>query len=98
MADEGGATDTEVDGGVEGLGDDMKRDAIVDLWPFARPPSYYHEVLTMLAEGAKAEGAIVLSTTAHPGHWLACQALGTESFILTWRWWEHISMVVHTWH
>ncbi len=50
-----------------------KRDCVVDLWPFARAPAYYREVLRSLGSADKASVAIVISSSAHPGHWLACQ-------------------------
>ncbi len=65
------------------------RDCVVDLWPFARAPSYYREILCSLASADKAALAIVISASAHPGHWLACQSLGLQTLVLTRRWSEH---------
>ena len=66
-----------------------KRDAIVDLWPYSNPPDFYKEVFVSLAAGDKAKTCIILSTTAHPGHWLASIGVGMEAVVLTRRWSEH---------
>lgn len=89
--------DDAEDGGQEGDGEDdqlggtehSKRDAIVDLWPYAREMAYYTEVLTLLGAALKSDTALVLSTTAHPAHWLACERLGLKTWVLTRRWSEH---------
>ena len=69
--------------------DSLKRDAICDLWPYARTPEYYTEMLTMLGSGVKASACIILSTTAHPSHWLASEKMGLDTWVLTRRWSEH---------
>lgn len=66
-----------------------KRDAIVDLWPYAHPPAYYSEAITLLGAGVKAIAGIVVSTTPHPGHWLAFEKMGMETWVLTLRWSPH---------
>lgn len=66
-----------------------KRDAIVDLWPYAHPPAYYSEAITLLGAGVKATAGIVLSTTPHPGHWLAFEKMGLTTWVLTLRWSQH---------
>jgi hypothetical protein len=66
-----------------------KRDCVVDLWPFARAPAYYKELLVSLGSADKATAAVVLSATAHPSHWLACLDMGLITFVLTRRWSQH---------
>jgi hypothetical protein len=66
-----------------------KRDCVVDLWPFARAPAYYKELLVSLGSADKATAAVVLSATAHPSHWLACLDMGLATFVLTRRWSQH---------
>ena len=56
-------------------GDAEKRDAIVDLWPFARNPEVYKEVMTMVGAGVAASGAVLVTTSAHPSPWLACSQM-----------------------
>jgi hypothetical protein len=66
-----------------------KHDCVVDLWPFARTPAYYKELLVSLGSADKATAAVVLSATAHPSHWLACLDMGLITFVLTRRWSQH---------
>ena len=76
----------------EGTVDTDKPEAAIkgrDLWPFARTPSYYKELLCSLGASDKATAAVVLSTTAHPSHWLACRDLGLDTIVLTARWSDH---------
>ncbi|MCP4245123.1 MAG: hypothetical protein GY772_31675, partial [bacterium] len=92
LADETAAADSAEADGVDdeqASSQLVKRDAIVDLWPYGHTPAYYIEVLTLLGVAMKASGAIIVSTTAHPGHWMACLAMGLESWVLTRRWSEH---------
>ena len=71
-------------------GEEAKRDAIVDLWPYANTPEFYMEVLTLLGAGAKAKMAAIISTTANPGHWLACLRMGMDPvMVLSRKWSEH---------
>jgi hypothetical protein len=60
-----------------------------DLWPFARTPSYYKELLCSLGAADKATAAVVMSTTPHPSHWLACLNLGLDTIVFTARWSDH---------
>ena len=62
--------DTEVEEGKP-----RKHDCIVNLWPYAHTTTYYREVLSSLASADKASVAVILSTTAHPAHWMACVSL-----------------------
>ena len=67
--------------------DTLKHDCIVNLWPYAHSTSYYHEILGGLACADKASVGIIVSTTAHPGHWVACvEEFHTSTFVLTRRW------------
>ena len=49
-----------------------QHDCIVKLWPYAHSTAYYEEVLVGLACADKASVGIIVSTTAHPGHWVTC--------------------------
>ena len=69
--------------------DAPKRDAIVDLWPYANPPDFYKELFVSLGAGDKAKTCIIVSSTAHPGHWLGSHAVGMSTVVLTRRWSEH---------
>lgn len=84
--------DDEQDGDQPG-GDESscRRDAIVDLWPYARDIQYYVEILTLLGVALKADTVAIMSTTAHPSHWLACEKLGLLTWVLTRRWSDHSS-------
>jgi hypothetical protein len=76
----------------EGTGDTPKPEAGPkgrDLWPFARTPSYYKELLCSLGAADKATAAVVVSTTPHPSHWLACLNLGLDTIVFTGRWSDH---------
>ena len=67
-----------------------KHDCIVNLWPYAQTTTYYQEVLTALAAADKASTCVLISTTAHPAHWVACaQNLRLKTYILTRRWSSH---------
>jgi hypothetical protein len=67
-----------------------KHDCIVNLWPYAHTSTYYREILSALASADKAAVAVILSTTAHPTHWMACaDDLRLNTFVFTRRWSEH---------
>ena len=65
-------------------------DCIVNLWPYAHTSAYDLEVLTALACADKASAAVIVSTTAHPEHWLSCaHTLLLDTCVLTRRWSDH---------
>ena len=81
--------------GVDADADDMeveakKLDCVVNLWPFAHTTQYYQEVLCSLASADKASVCYILSTTAHPSHWVTCgSSFGLDTYLLTRRWSSH---------
>ena len=80
--------------GGEADADDMeveaKHDCIVNLWPYANTTMYYQEVLCSLASADKASACCIVSTTAHPSHWVACaSSFALQTYVLTRRWSNH---------
>ena len=57
-----------------------------DLWPFAKTRATWTAVLRGMGCADSAGLAILLSTSAHPSHYLACRALQLETYVLTARW------------
>ena len=79
------ATDEEFNGDLMAEVTDMKRNCIVDLWPFACPKVYYSEILRTLGAADRAGVALIFTPSAHPSPWLACSQMGLETFVFTRR-------------
>ena len=60
-----------------------------DMWPFARHPSFYSEVLQVLGKVEGTAIAVIYAASAHPGAWLATRDCGIESFLFTRKWPAH---------
>ncbi len=59
------------------------------LWPYGRTAHHCHIVLETIGQSRKASTAVVISSTAHPGHWVACVLQGLNTFVFTRRWSNH---------
>ena len=72
----------------ESTGGSQTRKGMV-LWPYAQTLEYHKQVLEVVGSAGKAQVAIIVSTTAHPNHWLACLGHQLETYVLTRRWSGH---------
>ena len=75
-------------GGVPAPGPEAEKLNIV-LWPDGRSTGHYHQVLEVLGQSRKASAAVIISSTAHPCHWVACVQQGLEAYVFTCRWSTH---------
>ena len=59
------------------------------LCPYGRPSDHYRKVVEAAGHSRNVGAAIIISSTAHPGHWVACVQQGLETYVYTRRWSEH---------
>ena len=67
----------------------QKRDYVVDLWPFARPASFYDSIYKTLGSSQPIEALVILSGTAHPSAYVAARRLMLKPLVVTERWSRH---------
>ena len=56
------------------------------LWHYGRCTGHYTKVLEALGQSRKASSAVIISSTAHPCHWVACVQQGLDTYVFTHRW------------
>ena len=59
------------------------------LWPYGRTLSNYTRVLEEVGALGKTTLAVIVSTTAHPSHWVSCLHKAIETFVFTRKWSHH---------
>ena len=59
------------------------------LWPYGRSTGHYHRVVEAVGQSRKASAAVIISSTAHPCHWVACVQQGLDTYVFTRRWSNH---------
>lgn len=87
-AEQGDGDEDDGPGGIPAPGPEAEKVKAM-LWPYGRMVGYYHKVLESMCQSRKASTAVVISTTAHPGHWVACTQQGLETCVFTRRWTNH---------
>ena len=87
-AEAGAEDEGDGQGGVPAPGPEAEK-LNTALWPYGRSTGHYHKVLEALGQSRKASAAVIISTTAHPCHWVACLQQGLDTYVFTRRWTTH---------
>ena len=74
-------------GGVPAPGPEAEK--VKPLWPHGRPTGHCHQVLEAVGQSRTASAAVIISSTAHPCHWVACVQQGLDTYVFTRRWSNH---------
>ena len=75
-------------GGVPAPGPEAEK-VVTMLWPYGRSTGHYDKVLEAAGKSRKASAAVIISSTAHPCHWVACVQQGLDTYVFTRRWSNH---------
>ena len=59
------------------------------LWPYGRTREYYGQVLERMGLLGQSSMAVIMSSSAHPGHWVSCLKSKVPAYVLTRRWSPH---------
>ena len=87
-AEAGAEDEGDGQGGVPAPGPDAERVKSM-LWTYGRFKGHYHKVLEGMGQSRKASAAVIISSTAHPCHWVACGQQGLDTHVFTRRWSNH---------
>jgi hypothetical protein len=90
QAEAGEGDEGDGQGGVPAPGPEAEKVKSL-LWPYGRVSSHYHKVLEAIGQSRKASTAVVISSTAHPGHWVSCVQQSLDTYVFTRRWSNHSS-------
>ena len=63
--------------------------ALGKLWPYGRTTEWYDKVLDEVGAAHKATTALIISSTAHPCHWVSCLLRPMDTVVFTRRWSDH---------
>lgn len=59
------------------------------LWPYGRTRAHYTKVLDAVGASSKASLAVIVSSTAHPAHWVSCLQQSIDTFVFARKWSNH---------
>ena len=69
--------------------EDPPENSVGNLWPFGRTTEWYEKVVDEVGAAQKATAAVIISSTAHPCHWVSCLQRNLETVVFTRKWSAH---------